>query len=69
MEIGCGEGGNLLPFAEMGCNVTGVDIAAYRIEEARSFFEMEQMNGEFIAEDILNLKHLEHKFDIIICHV
>lgn len=68
LEIGCGEGGNLLPFAEMGCNVTGVDIAAYRIEEARSFFEMEQMNGEFIAEDILNLKHLEHKFDIIICH-
>ena len=29
LEIGCGEGGNLLPFAEMGCNVTGVDIAAY----------------------------------------
>ena len=23
LEIGCGEGGNLLPFAEMGCNVTG----------------------------------------------
>ena len=24
LEIGCGEGGNLLPFAEIGCNVTGI---------------------------------------------
>ena len=24
LEIGCGEGGNLLPFAQAGCEVTGV---------------------------------------------
>ena len=27
LEIGCGDGGNLLPFSEMGCHVVGVDMA------------------------------------------
>ena len=38
LEVGCGEGGNLLPFAEAGCRVMGVDIDATRIEQARTFF-------------------------------
>lgn len=32
LEIGCGEGGNLLPFSLMGCHTVGVDIAAGRIK-------------------------------------
>lgn len=68
LEIGCGEGGNLLPFVEMGCHVTGVDIATCRIEEARTFFEDEGVQGRFISEDIFNLGGLESCFDIIICH-
>ena len=38
LEIGCGEGGNLLPFAELDCKVTGIDRAASRIHQAQSFF-------------------------------
>ena len=38
LEVGCGEGGNLLPFAKAGCRVMGVDIDAMRIEQARAFF-------------------------------
>lgn len=38
LEIGCGDGGNLLPFSEMGCRVVGVDIAACRVKDARIFF-------------------------------
>ncbi|MBR0045553.1 MAG: methyltransferase domain-containing protein [Bacteroidaceae bacterium] len=68
LEIGCGEGGNLLPFSKLGCEVTGVDVASCRIEEARRFFFGESVKGTFIAEDIFNLKDLEHKYDIIICH-
>ena len=68
LEIGCGEGGNLLPFALLGCDVTGVDIAMCRIEEARRFFKREQVQGRFIAEDIFNLGALACKYDIIICH-
>lgn len=38
LEIGCGEGGNLLPFSLMGCHTVGVDMAIGRIKEANSFF-------------------------------
>lgn len=68
LEIGCGEGGNLLPFSRMGCKVTGVDIAACRIDEARDFFKREQAEGVFIADDIFNQTDLQHQYDIIICH-
>ena len=68
LEIGCGEGGNLLPFARLGCDVTGVDIASCRIEEARRFFWEEQAGGRFIAADILKLEEPVGRYDIIICH-
>ncbi len=68
LEVGCGEGGNLLPFAKAGCNVTGVDIAPGRIEEARRFFREKQAKGRFIAEDFLKIKGLKHQYDIVICH-
>mgnify|MGYP000886522467 CR=1 FL=1 len=38
LEIGCGDGGNLLPFARKGCNTVGVDIAGVRIDDAITFF-------------------------------
>ena len=52
LEVGCGEGGNLLPFAESGCEIVGVDIASLRIEQARTF----------------RLKDLEKHFPLILIH-
>lgn len=68
LEIGCGDGGNLLPFAELGCNTTGVDISSGRIKDAILFFEERKTKGNFITSDIFTLKELEHNFDLIICH-
>jgi SAM-dependent methyltransferase len=68
IEIGCGEGGNLLPFARMGCDVTGVDIAEGKIKSAITYFEQEGSQARFIASDVFKLKELEHQFDLIICH-
>ncbi len=68
LEIGCGDGGNLLPFSEMGCRVVGVDMAACRIKEAKVFFETAHAEGTFIAQDIFQVEELERSFDIIICH-
>lgn len=68
LEIGCGDGGNLLPFSKMGCNTIGVDMAETRIKDAIRFFDEYKADGQFIASDIFRCKELEHKFDIIICH-
>ena len=67
LEIGCGDGGNLLPFSQMGCEVVGCDMAECRVEDARRFFEEEGASGRFIASDVFLLKDLEHQFDLIIC--
>ena len=45
IEIGCGDGGNLLPFLECGCDVTGIEISPTRISQAKSFFEKHSTAG------------------------
>ena len=71
LEIGCGEGGNLLPFAELGCYVKGIDLNVGQIENAKNFFEREGQKGDFCAENFLNYppEANENKlFDIILIH-
>lgn len=38
LEVGCGDGGNLLPFVERNCKVTAIDQAPSRIEKAKGVF-------------------------------
>lgn len=68
LEIGCGDGGNLLPFAESGCRVTGVDISHTRIGDARRFFAEKDAAATFIATDIFKAPDLGGPFDLILCH-
>jgi len=68
LEVGCGEGGNLLPFAEMGCDVTGVDMSVCRIEQAHSFFLKRKQKGTFIASDVFQLEEFHQLFPLIIVH-
>lgn len=68
LEIGCGEGGNLLPFAQAGCDVTGVDMAPGKIRDAERFFSEEGAEGRFLASDIFAVRELEGQFDLILCH-
>jgi SAM-dependent methyltransferase len=68
LEIGCGDGGNLLPFARRGCRTLGVDISPSRIAVAKQQFAKAGVAGEFIASDIFKITELRHQFDLIICH-
>lgn len=67
LEIGCAEAGNLKPFIDMGCKVTGIDISCSRIEKAREFYSNHKnlKNVEFICEDIYKVKP-STKFDVIV---
>ena len=68
LEVGCGEGGNLLPFAKAGCRVMGVDIDAMRIEQARTFFTQRHQQGQFISTDIFQLEDKATNFPLILLH-
>ncbi|MCB0636855.1 MAG: class I SAM-dependent methyltransferase [Lewinella sp.] len=54
LEVGCGEGGNLLPFLERGCQCVGVDLNAPQIERARVYLAeaVGDENWELLAEDM-----------------
>lgn len=68
LEIGCGDGGNLLPFAKLGHEVVGIDISSNRIKDAISFFEKETADAKFICADILKFDEYKGHFDLVICH-
>lgn len=68
LEVGCGEGGNLVPFARRGCAVTGVDRAAVRVAEAQSFFSAAGLEGHFEAADIFNWAAPAAAYDVILLH-
>ena len=71
LEIGCGEGGNLLPFAELGCYVKGIDLNAAQIENAKNFFARVGQKGDFCAENFLNYPPESNEsklFDLVLVH-
>lgn len=79
LEVGCGEGGNLLPFLELGCECVGVDLNTAQVDRARAFFadhpqsELLQLRAEDIYDsspdrlgtfDFIFLRDvIEHIFD------
>lgn len=66
LEIGCGEGGNLLPFVDMGCQTVGVDLNKNKINNANKFFSTHPnvSNTQFLLLDIYDAKDLG-QFDYI----
>lgn len=68
-EVGCGEGGNLMPFLDLGCFVTGIDISERKISDAILFFSNHPSKEKItlINNDIYNLQENEGlKFNLII---
>lgn len=71
LEIGCGEGGVLVPFAELGCNCVGVDLNAMRIDLANDFMAdyVKAGKAEFLYKNVYDddfLGRFKNHFDVII---
>ncbi len=68
LEIGCGEGGNIMPFLDLGCKVTGIDINEGQIEIAKDIYASHPNASHLtlICEDIYKVENLKEQFDIII---
>jgi SAM-dependent methyltransferase len=67
LEIGCGEGGNLKPFLDLGCHSTGVDLSSGKIEKGREYFKDHRNKSKLnlICENIYEWGSTE-KFDLIV---
>lgn len=68
LEIGCGEGGNLLPFAQAGCRVYGMDLCHARIMQAKEFFQKRGLNPVLRVGDAVTFDWGEEHFDLILLH-
>jgi SAM-dependent methyltransferase len=69
MEIGCGEGGNLKPFLDLGCKCIGIDMAEMKIENGRNYFSSHPnvSNIEFVSANIYDVTPTEaQKADVVI---
>lgn len=71
MEIGCGEGGVLLPFLRRGCSCVGVDLVPERIALATDFLKDAIKDGllQLITKNIYDLDFLgeyKNSFNLII---
>lgn len=71
MEIGCGEGGVLKAFTDLGVFTLGVDLSESRIEYAKELMaeEIKKGKAEFVAQNVYDedfLEKWEGKFDLIL---
>jgi SAM-dependent methyltransferase len=57
LEIGCGHGGNLKPFLDLGCRVTGIDLSEDRIAFAKEAYREHPnlSNLSLICKDVYRI--------------
>src|SRR5690349_5525981 len=65
LDLGCGTGGHVLPLAERGFHVTGVDLAEEMIGQAKQKALESKIVADFFRGDIRSLD-LGKKFDAVI---
>jgi SAM-dependent methyltransferase len=71
LEIGCGDGGNLIPMAAAwpGTTCVGIDLAEQGIVRANAFAaDLALRNARFVAADLRDLAPEHAGFDYILAH-
>lgn len=61
----------MLPFAQKGCRVTGIDMCESRVQQAYHYFQKYDMSGIFVCCDFLRYASPmdeNEKFDVILLH-
>ena len=67
LEIGCGEAGNLLPFADMGCRTVGIDYSERKIQQAKKNYagHPNSENIRLVCSDIYDSTDDFGTFDLV----
>lgn len=66
LDVACGTGNSAIPLARQGAIVTGVDIAANLLEQARARAEAENLDATFDEGDAEQLPYTDASFDVVV---
>ena len=66
LDVACGAGQTAIPMSRAGAKVTGVDIAANSIEQARARAKAENLDAQFDEGDAEMLPYDDASFDIVL---
>jgi SAM-dependent methyltransferase len=66
LDVACGTGNVAIPLARMGCRVTGVDIAANLLMQARERALIEGLAIDFDEGDAEQLPYADASFDAVV---
>ncbi len=66
LDVACGSGNLAIPAAQLGCVVTGVDIATNLVEQARARAAKAGVKAEFQEGDAEQLQFADGSFDAVI---
>lgn len=65
LDLGCGEGGDVIWLAQQGWDAAGIDISDIAIERARSMAQKIGVGAQFIAADLAHWR-TEQTFDLVV---
>ncbi|QFT89595.1 Cyclopropane-fatty-acyl-phospholipid synthase [Bacillus sp. THAF10] len=65
LELGCGPGRNAIYFAEKGCEVDAVDASAEALKWAMERADENNVNVNFIMENLFKLSIAEGSYDVV----
>jgi len=66
LDVGCGVGQNLLPFAARGCDVAGVELTEQMAKEARESLQGRGVKGDFRVGTNRNIPFPDASFDLLL---
>jgi SAM-dependent methyltransferase len=65
LDLGCGEGRNLLYLAAKGWNVTGIDLSDEGIAQAKAAAQARNLTADFVVRDLDEYELGENRWDLI----
>ena len=66
LDVGCGNGRNIIPFLKRGFEGSGVDFSQGMIKNATKFIKQNNVNASFSVADMRKLPFKDLKFDYAI---
>ena len=67
LDVGCGNGRNLIPFAEKNFTCEGVDFSIEMLNHAKSKFKKLNLKSKFHVANMIDLPFKDNSFDYLIC--